>query len=206
MAGLLQQGMAPQGAQPSPQAQPGQPQQPPQSGDPRIDTDPQQGPQQRNQLVNAMLGALYGPMLDQAAAIIDQHRENPEQGMARVIAQLITVTWKRLAEQGKAVPPGVLFQAAMMVAQAVGDMAIRMQVIPQEDGETIERAFMVAMGEFGNATRQEMPPEQRRRYSDLIQALDEGRSMAIGQSQPPSGGQAQPDASVDPRMQPQGGR
>ncbi|MCL7941228.1 hypothetical protein M8009_13120 [Halomonas sp. ATCH28] len=193
MAGLLQQGMAPQGGQPSPQAQPGQPpQQPgpqgqPQHGGGSADMDPQQGPQQRDQLVNAMLEMLYGPMLEQARKILQQHQDSPEQGIGRIVAQLITVTWKKLAEGGKTAPPGVIVQAAMVVSQAVGEMAIRLRMLDEQDGDTIEKGFMLGMGEFGKATAQEMPPEHRQRYSQLIQAIAEGKQKAGGQ-RPPEGG------------------
>lgn len=207
MAGLLQQGMAPQGGQPAPQAPQGQPPQQgqPQRGGSSADMDPQQGPQQREQLVNAMLEMLYGPMLEQARTILQQHQDAPEKGIGRIVAQLITVTWKRLAEDGKTAPPGVIVQAAMMVAQAVGEMAIKLRLLEERDGDTIEKGFMLAMGEFGKATAQDMPPEHRQRYGQLIQAIAEGKQQAGGQrppapggpaGAPPAGGQPQPR---DPR-------
>ena len=216
-AGLLQQGMAPQGGpQAPPQAQPGQPpqqpQQPqgqPQQGGSNVDMDPEQGPKQREQLVNAMLETLYGPMLEQARTILDQHQEEPVKGMGRILAQLVTVTWRALAEQGKTAPPGVVVQSAMVAAQAVGEMAIKMGLIDEQDGDTIEAAFMLAMGEFGKATAQDMPPEQRKRYGELIGAIRDGREQAMGgqeqpqgqpQGQPPQGAPQQP-----PEMRQQGG-
>jgi len=189
MAGLLQQGMTPQ-AQPSPQAQPGQ--QPPQGGQPgqggNVDMDPQQGPQQRQMLVEGMLDALYGPMLEQAREILQQHADEPVKGMARILAQLITVAWTGLAEQGKTAPPGVVVQAAMVVAQAVGEMAIRLRLLPEDDAETIEAAFMLAMGEFGKATAQQMPQGHRQRYAELLGAIRDGREQAMS-GQPQQQGQ-----------------
>lgn len=218
MAGLLQQGMGqPQGgAQPSPQAQPGQPpQQPPQQrpqgqpgqggGDPRVDMDPEQGPKQRDQLVNAMLESLYGKMLERVKSIFQQHQDSPEKAIGRVIAQLVTVTWKSLSEQGKAVPPGVLVQAAMVAAQAVGEMAIRMGVLAEDDGDTIEVGFMIGMAEFGKATAQDMPPEQRKRYGELIRAIKEGKERAMGGGAPEGQPPSQPQGRPGPGGPPQGG-
>lgn len=220
MAGLLQQGMAPQGgAQPSPQAQPGRPpqtpqqapQQPPQGqpgqggGDPRVDMDPEQGPQQRDQLVNAMLESLYGPMLEQVKRIFQQHQDSPEKAIGRILAQLVTVTWKSLADQGKAVPPGVLVQAAMVAAQAVGEMAIRMGLLPEDDGDTIEVGFMIGMAEFGKASAEQMPPEQRKRFAELIGAIKQGKERAMGGGQGQGQPQGQPSGRPGPGGPPQGG-
>jgi len=215
MAGLLQQGMSPQGGQPAPQPPQGQPPQPqgpqgqPHQGGSSADMDPQQGPQQREKLVSAMLETLYGPMLDQARDILQQHQDEPVKGMGRILAQLITVTWRSLAEQGKTAPPGVVVQSAMVAAQAVGEMAIKMGLIDEQDGDTIEAAFMLAMGEFGKATAQDMPPEHRKRYGELLGAIRDGREQAMGgqeqpqgqpQGQPPQGAPQQP-----PEMRQQGG-
>lgn len=217
MAGLLQQG-----GQPAPQAQPGPPAPaappgpqgaPPPTQGGGADMDPQQGPQQRDQLVNAMLEALYGPMLDQVRAILQQHEDEPVKGIGRVVAQLLTTVWLRLAEQGKTAPPGVIFQAGMMVVQAVGEMAIRLQLIDEQDGETIEAAFMLALGEFGKATADKMPDAQRQRYRELIAALREGKQMSQGQAAPPQGeapapaqGEpAEPQRSKQPRQPTSGG-
>lgn len=213
MAGLLQQGMAPQ-AQPTPQAQPGQqppqqsPQQPQQGGN--VDMDPQQGPQQRQMLVEGMLDALYGPMLEQARTILQQHAEEPVKGIARILAQLITVTWTSLAEQGKTAPPGVVVQAAMVVAQAVGEMAVRLRLIPEQgNGDVIESAFMLAMGEFGKATAQQMPPEHRQRYAQLLGAIRDGREQSMEGQRPQAQQDGQPPAQGAPQPpqpgNPQGG-
>ena len=214
MAGLLQQGMQPQGGpQAPPQAQPGQPPQQPQQpqgqpqqggqppqgqpgqdgGDPRVDMDPEQGPKQRDQLVNAMLESLYGPMLERVKQIFQQHAEEPEKAIGRILAQLITVVWKSLQYQGKSIPPGVLVQAAMVAAQAVGEMAVRMRILPEEgNADPIESGFMIAMGEFGKATAKDMPPEQRKRFGELLAAIRDGRQQAMGgQGQPPQQGQPQ---------------
>ncbi|MGM0783911.1 MAG: hypothetical protein ACQEUM_07350 [Pseudomonadota bacterium] len=163
--------------------------------------DPQQGPQQRQMLVEGMLDVLYGPMLDQARTILEQHQDEPVKGMARILAQLITVTWRSLAEQGKTAPPGVVVQAAMVVAQAVGEMAIQLGLIDEQDSDTIEAAFMLAMGEFGKATAEQMPQGHRQRYGELLGAIRDGREQAMGGGQrqqtqqggqPPAQGAPQP--------------
>lgn len=211
MAGLLQQGMGPQ-AQPSPQAGPGQapqqpPQQPPQGqgGDPRVDMEPGKGEQQRDVLVEAMLTPLYEEMLEPARQILEQNADDPPQGIARILAKLMLTAWQALADQGKTVPPGVMVQAAMVAAQAIGDMAVKLGILPEQyNGKPIEAGFMLAMAQFGQATREAMPPEQRRRYQELLTSLKEGKAMSQGQqSQPQQPPQGQPPqvAPADPRLQ-----
>ncbi|WP_043530485.1 hypothetical protein [Litchfieldella xinjiangensis] len=192
MAGLIQQGMGP-GPQASPQAQPGQPpQQQGPGGDPRVDMDPQQGPQQRDQLVNAMLETLYGDMLPQVRQILEQGREQPEQAIGRVVSELMLSLWQALTDQGSTVPPGVMVQSAMVAAQAVGEMAVKMGIVPaQGNAEVIEDGFMLAMAMFGQATAEAMPPEQRQRYGELIRGLREAKGMGQAQRQPQ---QPQPQA------------
>lgn len=205
MAGLLQQGMGPTGdpEQPAqaglnqpPQHEQGEPAQG--SVDPRVDMDPQQGVEQRTLLVNSMLETLYGPMLDQARQILSQHSDQPEQGIGRIIGQMMVVSWGSLAEQGTTSPPGVMFQAAMVLAQAVGEMAVQLGLIDAQDGEAIEKGFMIGMGEFGRATAQQMPPEQRKRYADLIEAMRQGRESSMrGRGQP---SEQMVPAETDPQM------
>lgn len=202
MAGLLQQGMqpSPQGAPRGapPQAQPGQPapqrQQPQQQGgDPRVDMDPQKGIQQREQLTSAALELLYGDQLQQVRQILEQNAQEPQLGVGRVVSQLITVLWKRLAEDGKTAPPGVIVQVAMVVAQAVGEMAIRLRILPEEgNADAIEAGFMIALGEFGKATAQQMPPEQRKRFKEIITSMAQAKEATQGGQQPPQGRQQQP--------------
>lgn len=209
--GLLQQGMQPQGPQGQPPQQPPQgqaAQQPPgQGGDPRVDMDPKQGKQQVNQLANAMLEMLYGPMLEKVKQIFGQHQDKPEKAIARILAQMLIATWKTMNEQGKAVPPGVLVQAGMVAVQAVGEMAVRMGILPKEgNAEPIEAGFMLGMGEFGKATAQEMPPEQRKRYGEMLTAIRDGRQQAAGGQQRPQGGpQGNPQGGPPPRRDPRAG-
>lgn len=210
-AGLLQQGMGqPQGGQPSPQAQPGQPPRPSApgqpvqgGGDPRIDMDPQQGPQQRDQLVNAMLETLYGPMLDQVQAMLEQQRDQPEQAIGRIVAHLMLTIYQALADQNSTAPPGVMVQAGMIAAQAVGEMAIQMGVIDEQDGDTIEAGFMVAMARFGQAAGPDMPPEQKRRYAELLSGLRDAKGS--GQPQEHTLDQPQAGAMQPTGQPPQGG-
>lgn len=191
MAGLLQQGMGqPQGApQTSPQARPQD------DRDPRVDMDPQQGAQQREQLVAAMLESLYGPMLQDVRQILERHRQQPEQAVGRVTSQLMLATWQALTDKGSTVPPGVMVQAAMIVAQAVGEMAIRLGILPEQgNGDAIETGFMMAMAQFGQATAESMQPAQRQRYGELIRGLREAKNMAQQrgvQGQPPQAQQKQ---------------
>ncbi|MDR5867918.1 hypothetical protein [Halomonas koreensis] len=168
-----------------------------------MDMDPQQGGQQRDQIANAMLDALYGPMLPQVKRILQQQPDAPQDAIGRVVAQLMLTTWQALSDQGSTVPPGVMIQAAMIAAQSVGEMAVKMGLLPEQgNGEPIEAGFMIALGQFGQATAQDMSPSQRARFRELI----EGMREAKGRTQQ-GGGQApaqRPQPQQAPR-DPQGG-
>ena len=104
---------------------------------------------------------------------------------------MILGVWQTLTEKGSTVPPGVMVQAAIVVAQAVGEMAVRMRILPEQgNGDTIETGLMIAMAQFGEATSDSMPPAQRQRYGELIRGLREAKGMAQqrgGQGQPTQG-------------------
>lgn len=184
MAGLLQQQMTQPSAQPS--AQPGAPQQPQpqqrgaQQPDKRVDVDPEQAASQRNALVSAMLTPLYDKMMPQATKALQQS-EDPIQGIARILSNLLITAWQAMNDQGKTIPPGIMLQAGMIAAQAVGDIAIRVGTLPQENnGDAVEAAFMVAMGQFGKVAKKDMPPEQRERYRDLIESIRDAKNATQG--------------------------
>ncbi|GEK48426.1 hypothetical protein HPA02_27090 [Bisbaumannia pacifica] len=165
-----------------------------------MDMDPEQGAQQRDSLVEAMLGPLYEQMLPQVRQILEQGRDAPERAIGRVLAQLMLTAWQALTDQGKTVAPGVLVQAGMVAAQAVGEIAVRLGVLPEQgNGDAIEAAFMLAMGQFGQAAGGDMPPEQRQRYAELIGALRQAKQLSGAQ---PSG--SAPQQPQQPQ-QPQGG-
>ena len=205
MAGLLQQAQgAPQQAQAPMQGQPqGQPQGQAQ-GDPRVDMDPEQGQQQTDELVSAMLESLYGPMLEDVKEMLEQQPDAPHEAIGRVVSQLMLTSWQALADQGSTVPPGVMVQAAMVASQAVGEMAIKMGLISEEESaEPVEAGFMIAMGQFGQAAGKDMPPEQKQRYKQIIQGIAQAKEASQGQQpqeQPPQE-QAQPRAAPGPAMQ-----
>lgn len=208
--GLLQQGMgqpgpgapAPQGQPPQPEQSPGQP-----AGDPRLDMDPEQGPQQREQLVGAMLETLYGPMLDQATEMLEQQAEEPEQAIGRIVGHLMLTTYQALSDQNSTAPPGVMVQAGMIASQAVGEIAIRMGLVDEQDGDTIEAGFMVAMAKFGQAAGADMPPEQKQRYRELIEGLRDAKGMSQGAPQDAGAPQGQGEMPPQPQdeMPPEGG-
>ena len=163
--------------------------QPAQQGDtPRpaengIDMNPETAEEQRNVLVNSMLGQLYGDRLESAARILRQSEGEPARGIGRIVTGLIGAAYKGVRDQGRAIPPGVLFQAGMVAAQAVGEMAMRMGIINQEnEAEVVESGFMLGLGNFGRANGQQMRPEERERYAQLIDAMEEGKRMAMGNS------------------------
>lgn len=204
MAGLLQQQMQPSAEQPMPpaaeQPAPGgrpSPEAQQAGSDDNVNMDPERGQEQRAAVIAAMLTPLYDEMMPQATDILRQSAESPSEGIARILSQVMITAWQALADQGKTIPPGVMFQSAMVAAQAIGDMAIRLGVLPQEGhGDLIEAGFMIAMGQFGKATSQDMPPEQRARYRDLIESMREAKGMAQG-----SGRDMQDDAQAMPRGQ-----
>lgn len=190
MAGLLQQAMQPeQGATPPPSAQQS-PQQPPQQSqqpqqqsqaeqsDPSVDMT-EEGVQQRDMLVDAMLENLYGPLLEQTEKMMQQME--PQAFIERITASLMLAAWQRLREDGKTVPPAVMVQAGMMAAQAVGEMAIEAGMLNPDESEIIETGFMAAMARFGKSTKDAMPKPQRQRYAQLIQTLSEAKQQAQGE-------------------------
>jgi hypothetical protein len=145
-----------------------------------VDMDPAVAQEQRNVLVNAMLGRLYGEQLDSAAKILDQSADNPVEGIGRVVSGLLGAAYKSVTDQGRAVPPGVMFQAGMMASQAVGEMAMRMGLIDEQtEAEMVESGFMMALGNFGRANGKQMSDEERERYGQLIDGLEEGKRMAM---------------------------
>lgn len=198
MQGLLNSGMnaeegaRPQkmprgGQQPRPQqgGQRGRPQEgrqaPEQAGQNGVDMDPEVAEEQRNTLVNAMLQQLYGPQLDRSAEMLNRNASEPVQGIGKIVSGLLGASYKSLKDEGRSVPPGVMFQAGMMASQAVGEMAMRMGVIDESnEADTVESGFMLGLGEFGRANAKEMGREERARYGDLIDKMEEGKQMAMG--------------------------
>jgi len=159
--------------------QPGAPTQRRPQGDP-VNMDPEVAGEQRNALVNGMLGQLYGPQLDRAATILEQSAPEPMEGVGRVVSGLLGSTYKRLKDDGKSVPPGVMFQAGMMAAQAVGEMGMRMGILDEStEADAVESGFMMAMGNFGRANRDAMSADERQRYGQLIDGMEEGKRMAM---------------------------
>jgi len=145
-----------------------------------VNMDPEVTGEQRNALVNGMLGQLYGPQLDRAATILEQSAPEPMEGVGRVVSGLLGSTYKRLKDDGKSVPPGVMFQAGMMAAQAVGEMGMRMGILDEStEADAVESGFMMAMGNFGRANRDAMSADERQRYGQLIDGMEEGKRMAM---------------------------
>ncbi|MCP1343750.1 hypothetical protein BIS07_16060, partial [Halomonas sp. FL8] len=182
---LLQQGMQQQAAppqqRPSPQAGPQQRPQPqqPQQGDPRTDTDPQQGQQMYNALMKSMLGYLYGPGMPQVEQALNQG-DDIVQRMATVISSVMLTTYHALNAEGKTVPPGVMFQAGMELAKAVGEIAVEMRKLPgQGNAEPIEAAFMAGIGRFGQLVQDgAMTQQQKQRYAEMIRAMRQLKQQA----------------------------
>lgn len=146
-----------------------------------VDMNPETAGEQRNVLVNGMLGQLYGPQLDNASRVLERSARNPVEGIGRVVSGLLGASYKSIRDDGRAVPPGVLFQAGMIAAQAVGEMAVRMGVIDESnEAEAVESGFMMALGNFGRANAEQMSDQERERYGQLIDAMEEGKRMAMG--------------------------
>jgi len=147
-----------------------------------VNVNPENAQQQRNVLVNSMLGQLYGPQLDSAARILRQSADKPEEAIGRIVSGLIGAAYKAVKDDGRQVPPGVLFQAGMIASQAVGEMADRMGILnEQQDAEVIESGFMVGLGRFGRANAQNMSDQERQRYAELIDGLEESKRMALAE-------------------------
>jgi len=181
MPGLLAQGASPQQQPPqsAPQPRQQQPQAQPEQGDPRVNVDRQKGQEMYNAVVESALKYLYGPGLKQVEQALGQG-DNIVERMGVVISTVMLTIQNALAAQGKTVPPGVMFQAGMELAKAVGEMAQEMGRLPQQGGaDAIESAFMAAMGRFGQLVSDAaMTQEQRQRYAELIRTVRELKQQA----------------------------
>jgi len=145
-----------------------------------VDMNPENAGEQRNVLVNSMLSQLYGNQLDGASRILEQSADNPAEGIGRVVSGLLGAAYKTVTDDGRTIPPGVMFQAGMMASQAVGEMADRMGIIDENaDADIVEAGFMVGLGNFGRANGKQMSDEERERYGQLIDGLEEGKRMAM---------------------------
>lgn len=155
--------------------------QPPrQGGEDAVNMNPENAQEQRNVLVNSMLGQLYGPQLERAANILQQSGPEPMEGIGRVVSGLLGAAYKSLRDDGRSVPPGVLFQAGMMASQAVGEMAMRMGILDEgSEAEAVESGFMMALGTFGRAKAEQMSDQERERYAELIDGMEAGKRMAM---------------------------
>lgn len=204
MPGLLSQGMGQQAPQQSapqqpPQGQPAQQpqgQQQPQQGDPRTDPDQELGQQQYDALVQAMLNYLYGPGAKQVEAALS-HGDKIIERMANVISTIMLTIQHSLSAEGKTVPPKVMFQAGMELSKAVGEIAQEMGRLPKQGGgDSIEAAFLAALGRFGQLMQEgSMTDQQRQRYAEMIRTVKQLKQRAVGQQ---SAGQGQ-----QPQQQPQ---
>lgn len=201
MAGLLNQGMAPQQAPLGAQQPQGGPQQQQPQADAGVDANPEQAQAMYDALMEAMLGYLYDVGLADVQQAL-QAADNPTQGMARVIASIMTTTFHSLQQEGKTVPPGVMFQAGMELSKAVGEIAVKMQILPAKgNGEPIEAAFMMGLAQFGKAVGETALSEgQRQRYAEMIRTLRDLKQQhgQRGEQQPP----AQQQPTQQPAQQP----
>lgn len=149
----------------------------------RSAVDPKSMKPQREVLVNGMLRLLYGPMLEPAAQMLKESAESPQSGVARVLSGVMSAAYQSLEEQGRSVPPAVMFQAGMVGAQAIGEMADGLGVLDQRrDAEVIEAAFMEGLARFGDQNAEQLTDEERQRYLDLIDAFGAEREKALGQN------------------------
>lgn len=192
MRGLLQGAMRPspgasepmRESSPDPRARPESPTR--RRGQParakRTEVDPKRMKPQREALANGMLQLLYGPMLDRSSQILKESAEQPQSGVARVLSGLMSAAYTSVEEQGRAVPPAVMFQAGMVGAQAIGEMADGLGVLDQRrDAELIEAGFMEGLARFGEQNADRLTDEERQRYIDLIGTFGAEREKAMAQ-------------------------
>ncbi|TFH85278.1 hypothetical protein EQG41_18365 [Billgrantia azerbaijanica] len=212
MAGLLQQGMQqppgpPQGQpRPRPQAPPPQGQRPPQ-GEPQegsVDAPPEQAREQMTALLEAGLGYLYGDGMKPAVQAI-QAAPDPQAGMAKVIGSVMLTAFNTLQSNGATVPPNVMMAFGVNLAKAVGEMAMEAGILPGDDPEAIEGAFMDGLARFGQLVgNQAMSPGQKQRYAEMIRGM---REMKEGGQRPPQGEpespQGQPQRAQPAAQRPQ---
>lgn len=188
MPGLLQEQM-PQGQMPQGQPPQGQP--------------PEQGDEQEmyNVLVEAMLGYLYAEGMENVEREL-QMEENPVFGMAIAMEYIMVASVAMLQERGKTIPPQVMVQAGMELADNIGQIADAMGLVSIEDDLAIEMAFFIALDSMADDIMDE-PPGIRQQYKQIAETLrNERMAMMDPNDLPPEVQQELMAAEQAPAQQP----
>mgnify|MGYP007011823185 CR=1 FL=1 len=157
MAGLIQQQMAPQGAQPTP----------PQGGE---GGQPAGGEQEMyNALVEAMLGYLYDAGMENVERKLAAE-ENPVMAMASAMSYIMLASIGTLHDQGRSVPPQVMAQAGMELADNIGQVADAMGLVSIEDELAIEMAYFIALDMLAKQVP-DNPPGTQEQYQVIADTL-----------------------------------
>lgn len=197
MPGLLQAGMDQQ-QQPQPQPQPMPPQGAPQGGPPPQQPmlppqgqppqgQPPQGPPGPPQeeggdkqamvttLVEGMLNTLYEEGVTRGVEEILQQWDNPVEAMGRAVHDVMMVTNGLIEQEGRQVPPEVMLKAGIELSRGVGELAIEMGEVEEDDELAIEMGLFIALAMMG----EDMQSEQGEQYKQMAQQLAEQRMGMI---------------------------
>ena len=164
--GMPPPGEAPMGAPPAP------------AGEPQAAPPGQEGgdPQQMVAvLLDGMLNSLYEPQVTQGVEEMLQQWDNPVEAMARAIHDVMMITIGLLEREGRMVPPEVMLEAGVELARAVGEMAIEMGEVDEEDELAIEMGLFIALAMVGD----DMQDETGQQYRAMGQQLAEQRMGAV---------------------------
>lgn len=195
MAGLLQEQMqAPQPAQPGqeptqqpPQGPAGPPQGPAGSPPPGQEAAPQ-GDGGEQQMYDAITEAMLGYLYDAGMENVERKLANdpdPILSMASAMAYIMVAALGMLQDRGKTVPPHVMAQAGMELADNVGQIADAMGIVSIEDDLAVEMAYFIALDAMADEIP-DNPPGTREQYKMIAQTLrDERMAMMDPDDLPP---------------------
>lgn len=178
MTGLLQRQMPaePAQAQPSEQAPP--------MGSEQSQPAPGGGEQEMyNVLVEGMLGYLYDTGMESVETKLAAE-ENPVLAMAGAMAYIMVAVIAMLEHRGKTVPPHVMAQAGMELADNIGQVADAMGLVSVEDDLAIEMAYFIALDAVGDEIP-DNPPGIKQQYKAIAETLRNERLAMLDPNEVP---------------------
>lgn len=109
-----------------------------------------------------------------------------QKSIAMLIGRLLTMMNQSAYLSGKKIPPKVLFQAGMEVARALSAIGQKIGVLDkQNEAQITEDAFFDGIVLFANESAEEaLTPDDRARYTQLIDQVEQMASKAQPQTQP----------------------
>jgi len=126
-------------------------------------------------------GLMVKHVFDNADAIVDtlQRGQNPVQAIAVIISNLMMFSISMAEKNQQAIPPKMLFQAAVESAGAIGELMLDRQLVDEQlEAQLTEAGFYAALDMFGQ--RATLTDEERQQY---VAVMDEFQQLGQ-QAQP----------------------